>query len=68
MNAPITHDELHGLLRSLLPSVPLAELAPVVQALHLILKAGKLASAAPKPKARRYSEKSVAESMGLKKP
>ena len=68
MTAPITPDELQGLLCTLLPTVPPAELAPVTQVLHLILKAGKLASAAPKSKARRYTEKSVAVSMGLKKP
>ncbi|GAA4366757.1 hypothetical protein GCM10023185_38140 [Hymenobacter saemangeumensis] len=70
MNAPITRDELHDLLHSLLPTVPVAELAPAVQALHLILKAGKLAKAAapPKPKARHYTaDKPVAQSLNLKR-
>lgn len=68
--APITRHELQDLLHALLPTVPAAELAPAVQALHLILKAGKLATAAApaKPKARHYAaDKPVAQSLKLKR-
>lgn len=65
---PITRDELHDLLHALLPSVPFAQLGPAVQSLHLILKAGKLATAAP-VKPRRYAaDKPISESLRLKKP
>ena len=67
---PITRDELHDLLRVLLPTVPVAELAGAAHALHLIFKAGKLARAAApvgKPKARQYRDKPVAESLHLKR-
>ena len=67
---PITRDELHDLLHVLLPTVPVPELAGAAHALHLILKAGKLAKAAAplgKPKARQYRDKPVAESMKLKR-
>lgn len=68
MSAPITRDELHDLLRVLLPSVPIVQLGPVVQSLHLILKAGKLATAVP-TKPRRYAaDKPIADSLRLKKP
>ena len=68
---PITRDELHDLLRVLLPGVPVADLNRAAHALHLIFKAGKLAKAVPpagKPKVRQYREKSVAESLHLKLP
>lgn len=68
---PITRDELHDLLRVLLPTVPVAELAGAAHALHLILKAGKMARAAPrpaKPPARQYRDRPVAESLHLKSP
>lgn len=64
---PITRDELAELLAELLPDVPARKLAAAAVALHLVLKAGKLAeAAAPAKRPRQYREKSVADSLHMK--
>ena len=70
MLAPITQGDIAELLVSQCPTATIEELSRASKALYLIFRAGATAGPAAKPttrKPRRHTEKSVAESLKLKR-
>jgi hypothetical protein len=70
MLAPITRDDILSLLSSQIEDAKPTELGRAATAIYLIFKAGATSAPTPKPaakKARQYKEKSVAETLKLKR-